>query len=58
MVVRSSRPSPEQSPLSMSVWVMNLAPQQLQSTTDTQHGRTTLDNPADFGSESALAQVT
>src|SRR5262245_26334293 len=37
---------------------MNLAPQQLQSTTDTKHWHTTLHSPADFRSESALAQVT
>src|SRR5262245_2369053 len=41
-----------------AVWVMNLTPQQLQSTTDTQHRHTTLHSPADFSSKSALAQVT
>src|SRR5438874_10952641 len=40
------------------VWVMNLTPQQLQSTTDTEHWYTALHSPADFGSESALAHVT
>src|SRR5262245_33555721 len=41
-----------------TVWVMNLAPQQLQSTTDTEYWHTALHSPADFGCESALAQVT
>src|SRR5262245_44998695 len=40
------------------VWVMNLTPQELQSTTDTEHEHTTLYGSADFRSESALAQVT
>src|SRR6266446_8994043 len=40
------------------MWVMNLAPKQLQSTTDTEHWHTALCSPADFGRESALAQGT
>ena len=40
------------------VWVMNFTPQQLQSAANTEHWHATLHRSADFGSESALAQVT